>query len=98
MVSLGPLSQKRHCPYHCAFCYVQDDFSSYVKLDIDEIVEFLIKNRDKYNIIYVIHVLLTRKIIPKRKICFFHMNSLSAACLQFYIYYTSLKGVSQVIV
>lgn len=53
MVSLGPLSQKRHCPYHCAFCYVQDDFSSYVKLDIDEIVEFLIKNRDKYNIIYV---------------------------------------------
>lgn len=53
MVSLGPLSQKRHCPYNCAFCYVQDDFSSYAKLSIDEIVEFLVKNRDKYNIIYV---------------------------------------------
>lgn len=53
MISLGPLTQKRHCPYRCAFCYVQDDFSSYVKLDVDEIIKFLKEKRSMYNIIYV---------------------------------------------
>jgi DNA repair photolyase len=53
MVSLGPLSETVHCSYRCAFCYVQDGFSSYVNLDIDKIIDFLKKNRDKYNIIYV---------------------------------------------
>lgn len=53
MVSLGPLAENRYCPYNCAFCYVQDDFGSYAKLEISEIVNFLIVNRSKYDIIYV---------------------------------------------
>ena len=53
MVSLGPFSEKKHCPYSCAFCYVQDDFGSYVKLQLEEIIEFLIANQENYNIVYV---------------------------------------------
>lgn len=53
MVSLGPLTEKKYCPYSCAFCYVQDDFGSYVKLAIEEIINFLIANKDKYNIVYI---------------------------------------------
>lgn len=53
MVSLGPLTEKKYCPYSCAFCYVQDDFGSYVSLNLDDIINFLVINRNKYNIIYV---------------------------------------------
>ena len=53
MVSLGPLNDKAHCPYHCAYCYVQDEFVPYANLDVNEIVSFLKHNREKYNIIYV---------------------------------------------
>ena len=53
MVSLGPLNEKRHCPYQCAFCYVQDDFNSYAKLNTNEIIDFLKKHRENYKIIYV---------------------------------------------
>ena len=53
MISLGPLSPKQHCPYRCAFCYVQDDFDSYASFDIDTIITYLKENADKYNIIYV---------------------------------------------
>lgn len=53
MVSLGPLSHNAHCPYHCAFCYVQDGFSSYANMEIDDIINFLKLNREKYSIIYV---------------------------------------------
>lgn len=53
MISLGPLNEKRHCSFSCAFCYVQDEFVSYANLEIDEIVSFLKVNRDKYSIIYV---------------------------------------------
>lgn len=53
MVSLGPCSDNMYCPYRCAFCYVQDGFMSYIKLDVSEIVNFLVKNRENYNIIYI---------------------------------------------
>jgi DNA repair photolyase len=53
MVSLGPLNDKVHCPYSCAFCYVQDEFVSYAKLDVDEIISFLKHKKNDYNIIYV---------------------------------------------
>jgi len=53
MVSLGPFSDKQHCPYGCAFCYVQDDFSSYEKLSEDGIITFLKDRQDEYSIIYV---------------------------------------------
>ncbi len=53
MISLGPLSETRHCPYKCAFCYVQDGFEKYDKLDDEQILKFLKVNKEKYNIIYV---------------------------------------------
>ena len=53
MVSLGPLSQRRTCPYDCAFCYVQDGFIPYAQRDNKEIVEFLIRHRSEYDIVYV---------------------------------------------
>lgn len=53
MISLGPYAKTQHCPYRCAFCYVQDGFKQYASLDEDAILKFLINNREKYNIIYV---------------------------------------------
>ena len=53
MVSLGPLTEKKYCPYSCAFFFFFDDFGSYVSLDLDDIINFLVVNRNKYNIIYV---------------------------------------------
>lgn len=53
MISLGPLTPTRHCPYSCAFCYVQDGFKKYSNLHEDEILKFLHENSDNYNIIYV---------------------------------------------
>ncbi len=53
MVSLGSLNQYKTCPYSCAFCYVQDGFIPYAKKNINEIVDFLIRHREKYDIIYV---------------------------------------------
>lgn len=53
MISLGPLTAKKYCPYNCAFCYVKSDFMKYMKLEIEEIIKFLKKNKEKYNIIYI---------------------------------------------
>lgn len=53
MVSLGPLSQYKTCPYNCAFCYVQDGFIPYAQRENSEIVEFLIRYRSEYDIVYV---------------------------------------------
>ncbi len=53
MISLGPLNEKVHCPFRCAFCYVQDEFGSYASLEIDKIVDFLKKHKGEYDIIYV---------------------------------------------
>ena len=53
MISLGPLRQEKSCPYSCAFCYVQDDFSSYLNYSISDIILFLRRNKDKYNIVYI---------------------------------------------
>lgn len=53
MVSLGPLNKKKTCPYSCAFCYVQDGFIPYVQKDITDIIDFLIRHRGEYDIIYV---------------------------------------------
>lgn len=53
MVSLGPFTDKKTCPYSCAFCYVQDGFITYCKKDIDEIIKYLIIHREEYEIIYI---------------------------------------------
>jgi DNA repair photolyase len=53
MVSLGPISNNRYCPYQCRFCYVQGPFPKYASATVDEIIKWLIERRDQYNIIYV---------------------------------------------
>ena len=53
MISLGPLTDVKYCPYNCAFCYVKSGFEKYLKLDIKDIIDFLEKNKDKYNIVYI---------------------------------------------
>ena len=53
MISLGPLTDKKYCPYSCAFCYVKSGFMKYMKLEIDEIIEFLNKHKGNYNIVYI---------------------------------------------
>lgn len=53
MISLGPLNSSRTCPYNCAFCYVQDGFIPYAKKSIEDILDFLVRHRKEYEIIYV---------------------------------------------
>ena len=53
MISLGPLTKTKHCPFGCAFCYVQDGFTKYDTLNDDDIINFLKQNKKNYNIIYV---------------------------------------------
>lgn len=53
MVSLGPLTLLKHCPYSCAFCYVQDDFQSYASLPDEQVLDFLACHSSQYRIIYV---------------------------------------------
>lgn len=53
MISLGPLSNKKYCTYSCPFCYVEAGFTKYIKLDEDEIIDWLVQNRDSYNIVYI---------------------------------------------
>lgn len=53
MISLGPLTEYKYCPYSCAFCYVKSGFNKYPNFNIDEIISYLKTNRNKYNIIYI---------------------------------------------
>lgn len=53
MLSLGPLSDGRHCPYDCAFCYVGHGFSSYQSLSLADILEWVKSVHSSYSIIYV---------------------------------------------
>lgn len=53
MVSLGPVSNSRYCPYQCRFCYVQGPFPKYASATVDEIVRWLDARRDQYDIVYI---------------------------------------------
>ena len=53
MVSLGPLSAGRYCPYSCRFCYLSGDFRPYAALTVDKIASWVATVRDPYDIIYV---------------------------------------------
>ena len=58
MVSLWPLHQTAHCPYGCAFCYVQKNqgggsFLPYLNMEIAEIISYLQEQKDKYDIVYI---------------------------------------------
>ncbi len=53
MISLGPLTNTKHCPFGCAFCYVQDGFTKYGSLNDDDILSFLKQNKKNYKIIYM---------------------------------------------
>jgi hypothetical protein len=53
MVSLGPISSSRYCPYQCRFCYVQGPFPKYATATVDEVVRWLVERRGLYDIVYV---------------------------------------------
>lgn len=53
MISLGPLTDKKYCPYSCTFCYVKSGFMKYMQLEIDDIIKFLKENKEKYDIVYI---------------------------------------------
>jgi DNA repair photolyase len=49
------LSANKHCPYSCAFCYVQKggDFPSYANREISEIITYLQEHTKEYDIVYI---------------------------------------------
>lgn len=53
MVSIGPLSDKKHCTYSCPFCYVRAGFLSYVKASLEALREYLASKSGQYDIIYI---------------------------------------------
>ena len=53
MVSLGALNENVNCSYCCAFCYMQDGFGKYPKVAPLNIVEYLIKNQERFSIVYI---------------------------------------------
>jgi DNA repair photolyase len=56
MISLGPLTAHKYCPYSCAFCYVQsDEWGRYTELSNEEILEFLRAEKEKntFKTIYI---------------------------------------------
>ena len=53
MVSLGPLSDSRYCPFSCQFCYVQGPFPKYKSAAPAEIVSWLQDRREQFQVIYV---------------------------------------------
>lgn len=53
MISLGPISDNRYCPYQCRFCYVQGPFPKYASASSDEIVRWLHERRSQYDIVYI---------------------------------------------
>ena len=53
MVSLGPLSRKKHCTFSCPFCYVHAGFLAYEAMKLDEIVRWISTVTIPYDIIYV---------------------------------------------
>jgi DNA repair photolyase len=52
MISLGPLTPSKHCPYSCLFCYVPNGFLQYSSLEISDICNYL-NNKDAFEIIYI---------------------------------------------
>lgn len=53
MLSLGVLTDKKYCPYDCAFCYVKSGFSKYSKMEISDIIKFLQSYKKSYDIVYI---------------------------------------------
>lgn len=54
MVSLGPLTNRKHCTYSCPFCYVNSHFASYPKLSQSDIISWLRSlPTESYDVIYV---------------------------------------------
>lgn len=53
MVSLGPTSTSRYCPFRCRFCYVQGPFPKYASASVPEVTAWLDDRRGAFSIIYV---------------------------------------------
>lgn len=53
MISLGPLTSNKHCPYSCLFCYVPNGFLQYESIGISKICEYLRNHEDDFEIVYI---------------------------------------------
>lgn len=53
MVSLGPSSRARYCPFSCRFCYVQGPFPRYPARSPLEIVTWLKSRREQFHVVYI---------------------------------------------
>lgn len=54
MVSLGPVSPKRHCPFRCPFCYVESPaFVKYDALSVADVVAWVEGRLSDVRVIYV---------------------------------------------
>lgn len=53
MISLGPLTEKRFCPYRCSFCYVRGPFPKYSTVSTKEVINWLRTKRKDYSSIYI---------------------------------------------
>ena len=53
MISLGPISSNKHCPYSCLFCYVPNGFLQYSSLEIPDICKYLEAHKDEFETIYI---------------------------------------------
>ena len=52
MISLGPLTESKYCPYNCAFCYVKSGFNKYPNFETNEIISYL-KTNEKNTILFI---------------------------------------------
>lgn len=54
MVSLGPINPKRHCPFRCPFCYVENpEFLRYETWPAEKIAAWIQERIDQIEVIYV---------------------------------------------
>lgn len=53
MISLGPVSPQKHCPYSCLFCYVPTGFLQYRPLGIIDICKYLKTRKNEFETIYI---------------------------------------------
>jgi Radical SAM superfamily len=53
MISLGPLTANTFCTYKCRFCYVHGPYPRYAGRSVDEIMDWLVAHRDRYDIVYL---------------------------------------------
>jgi hypothetical protein len=53
MISLGPFSEQQYCQFACPFCYVNSAYLSYADWKVPDIIDWLVRGRESYDIVYI---------------------------------------------